>query len=542
MRKDGPYTSKMHQGRINAMAATLPMLDTLPSIDPASGKVLQSFERTSPLAVPQLLTKARAAQQGWAKRSVEARCALIAALKTKILEARELLTDAVVRESGKPRAEAKFADVFVSLDSADYFAKNGAALLKPERVAHHSLAAKAKSGKLFYEPLGVVAIISSWNYPLAIPMGQIIAAVVAGNGVLCKTSDFTPECGELIGKLFRDTGFPADLVTIVQGGGEVGQALIDARPDKVFFTGSVFTGRHVAEACAPLLIPSVLELGGKDAMVVLGDADAEVASSAAVWGSYTNCGQVCLSVERLFVEQSISDVFIQRCVEKTQKLRLGYGSDPETDIGPLIRPQHVQRMSELLADAVQRGAQVLCGGRPRPDLGPNFFEPTVITGVDSAMKLFQDETFGPIMAIRVVRDAEEAITRANDSEFALSASVWTGDLEGGRRIAQRLRAGTVMVNDLISGFAIAEAPHGGCGLSGWGRTHGKAGFQEMVHLKYVNIDRLPRMEKPWWYRYGGDLERAADAFLNFEFAGGIFARLRNARAAMKTMFRDHGLK
>jgi acyl-CoA reductase-like NAD-dependent aldehyde dehydrogenase len=541
-RKDGPYTSMIRQGRINAMAATSPLLDTLPSIDPATGKVLQSYERTSPRAVPQLLARAREAQRGWAKRSVAERCAQIAVLKTKILEAREVLTDAVVRESGKPRAEAKFADIFVSLDSAEYFAQHGERLLKPESVAHHSLAAKAKSGKLFYEPLGVVAIISSWNYPLAIPMGQTIAAVAAGNAVLCKTSDFTPECGELIGKLFRDAGFPADLVTIVQGGGEVGQALIDARPDKVFFTGSVFTGRHVAEACAPLLVPSVLELGGKDAMLVLADADMEVASSAAVWGSYTNCGQVCLSVERLFVEESISEAFIRKCVEKTQKLRIGPGSDPNTEIGPLIRPQHVQRMTDLLADAVQRGAQVLCGGRPRTDLGPNFFEPTVVTGVDSSMKLFQDETFGPIMAIRVVRDAEEAIARANDSEFALSASVWTGDQEGGKRIAQRLRAGAVMVNDLISGFAIAEAPHGGCGLSGWGRTHGEAGLMEMVHVKYIDVDRLPRMEKPWWYRYGGDLEKAADAFLKFEFSGGIFARLRHARAAMKTMFRDHGLK
>src|SRR5258708_28024067 len=275
---------------------------------------------------------------------------------------------------------------------------------------------------------------------------------------------------------------------MVQGGGEVGQALIDARPDKVFFTGSVFTGRHVAEACATLLIPSVLELGGKDAMLVLADADLEVASSATVWGSYTSCGQVCLSVERVFVEQSVSDAFIQKCVEKTQKLCLGVGSDSGTDVGPLIRPQHVQRMSELLADAVKRGAQVLCGGRPRPDLGANFFEPTVITGVDSSMKLFQDETFGPIMAIRVVRDAEEAVALANESEFALSASVWTGDVTAGKRIAQRLRAGTVMVNDLISGFAIAEAPHGGCGLSGWGRTHGKAGFPGMVHVKYVEVE------------------------------------------------------
>src|SRR5260221_4737845 len=215
----GAYTSKMRQGRIDAMAATSSLLDTLPSIDPSTGKVLQSFERTSPLAIPQLLARARVAQQSWAKRRVAERCAQVAVLKTKILEARDLLADAVVRESGKPRAEAKFADVFVSLDSADYFAKHGASLLKPEPVKHHSLSAKAKSGKLFYEPLGVVAIISSWNYPLAIPMGQIIAAVGAGNAVRCQTSDFTPECGEVIGKLFREGGFPVGLGSVVQGGG-----------------------------------------------------------------------------------------------------------------------------------------------------------------------------------------------------------------------------------------------------------------------------------------------------------------------------------
>jgi succinate-semialdehyde dehydrogenase/glutarate-semialdehyde dehydrogenase len=524
------------------MAAISALLDTLPSIDPATAKVLKSFERTSPLAVPQLMARAREAQRAWAKRSVAQRCAQLAILKTKILEARDELADAVVQESGKPRTEAKFADVFVSLDSADYFAKYTPALLNSESVPHHSLAAKAKSGHLVYEPLGVVAVISSWNYPLAIPMSQITAAVAAGNGVICKTSDFTPQCGELIGRLFHDAGFPENLVTIVQGGGDVGQAIIESRPDKVFFTGSVFTGRHVAEACAPLLIPSVLELGGKDAMLVLADADLEVTSSAAVWGSYTNCGQVCLSVERLFVEEAVSEAFLTKCVEKTRKLHIGPGSDPNSEIGPLIRPQHVQRMSELIGDAVQRGARVLCGGRPRPDLGVNFFEPTVITGVDPSMKLFQDETFGPIMAIRVVRDAEQAVRLANETEFALSASVWTKDLEGGRRIARELRAGVVMVNDLISAFAVAEAPHGGCGLSGWGRTHGKAGFQEMLHVKYIDEDRLAWMEKPWWFRYGADLEKAADAFLQFEFGGGLGQRLRNARAALKTVFRDHRLK
>jgi succinate-semialdehyde dehydrogenase/glutarate-semialdehyde dehydrogenase len=328
----------------------------------------------------------------------------------------------------------------------------------------------------------------------------------------------------------------------VQGGGEVGQALIEADPDKILFTGSVATGRRVAEACAKRLIPTVLELGGKDAMLVLGDANLDIAASAAVWGSYTNCGQVCLSVERLFVEQSVSDEFAARCVAKTKKLRLGPGSDPTTDVGPMIRPQHVERMVDLVEDAVSRGARVLCGGYPRVDLGANFFEPTVITNVDSTMKLFQEETFGPILAIQTVADAEEAVARANDSPFALSASVWSGDATRGEAIAKRLRAGAVMVNDAISYFAIAEAPHGGCSASGWGRTHGKAGLLEMVQTKYIDVDRLPGREKPWWYRYGADLERAADAFLQFEYSGSLAVRLRNARAALKTMFRDHGLK
>jgi len=522
------------------MVATPVTLETLPSIDPATGTILANFPRTPVLDVPRLMTNARAAQSAWAKIPIDRRCAQLAVLKQNLLASRDLLTDAVVRESGKPRAEAKFSDLFIALDTASYYASHGPALLQPEPISHHSTAAKMKSGSLLYEPLGVLGIISSWNYPLAIPLSQIIPAVAAGNAVLCKTSDFTPECGALIDKLFRDSGFPESLVTILQGGGDVGQALIDAHPDKLFFTGSVFTGRHVAEACARELIPSVLELGGKDAMLVLADADTNVASSAAVWGSFTNCGQVCLSVERIFIEQSAADAFLTACIEKTKSLRLGPGRDPQTDVGPLIRPQHVQRMSDLVADAVQRGARVLCGGRPRPDIGPNFFEPTVLVGVDSSMHLFRDETFGPILAVQIVKDAEEAIRLANASEFSLAASVWTNDSTRGTEIARRLRAGTVMVNDAVCGFAIAEAPHGGTGLSGWGRTHGKSGLLEMVHLKYLDVDRLPRMEKPWWFRYGAQLEQAADDFLRFEFTGGLAARLRHARGAMKTMFRDRG--
>jgi acyl-CoA reductase-like NAD-dependent aldehyde dehydrogenase len=524
------------------MAATAVPLNALASIDPATGETLGYVEATPGSNLTDVIRRARIAQAPWARLPITARCAHLKKLRDAIMSSRTKLAEAVVRESGKPRVEALFADIFVAVDSAAYFAENTARILRATRLSHHSTAAQAKSGYLTYEPLGVVGMISSWNYPLAIPMSQIIPAIAAGNAVICKTSEFTPQCGALIGKLFSDCGFPKDLVTIVQGVSDVGQALIDASPDKLIFTGSVATGRHVAEACARHLIPTVLELGGKDAMLVLAGANLDAASSAAVWGAYTNCGQVCLSVERLFVEESVSEKFINLCMEKTKKLRLGRGSDPSTDVGPLIRPQHVQRMRDLLADAVQRGAKIQCGGQARPDLGANFFEPSVITGVDSTMRLFQEETFGPILAIQVVKTADEAVANANASPFALAASVWTGNAARGKSIAAQLHAGAVMVNDAISYFAIAEAPHGGCKHSGWGRTHGEAGLLEMVHTKYVDVDHLPRREKPWWYRYGVDLERAADAFLQFEFAGGLATRVRHARGALKTMFRNHGLK
>lgn len=251
------------------MAATAIPIDALPSINPATGQVLAHIEKTPPEMVPRSVTLARAAQREWARVPVRERCKRLGKLGEVLMARRNELADAVVNESGKPRVEALFADVFVALDSTAYWSKHAAAALRPERVPHHSIAAKAKSGRLVYEPIGVIGIISSWNYPLAIPMSQIVPAVVAGNAAVCKSSDFTPQCGALIEKVFHEGGFPQDLVAVVQGGGEVGQALIEASPEKIIFTGSVATGRRVAEACAKRLIPTVLELGGKDAMIVL---------------------------------------------------------------------------------------------------------------------------------------------------------------------------------------------------------------------------------------------------------------------------------
>jgi acyl-CoA reductase-like NAD-dependent aldehyde dehydrogenase len=495
------------------------------SIDPASGSLNQRFEATHPDQVPAIVEHARQAQKDWSTRPLGQRGALLQRLRDVIFDSRDQIADVITRETGKPRVEAIFAEILLALDLTDFFARRAPGWLRPERVPHHNFALKAKSGWLEYEPYGVVAIISPWNFPFSIPLAQIITALVAGNAILLKPSELTPWSGALVGEMISRAGFPQALVQILQGTGELGAAIIDAGPDKVFFTGSVATGQRIAEACGRKLIPSVLELGGKDAMVVLADADLEVASSAAVWGSFTNCGQACLSVERIYVEQAVADRFTNLCVQKTKQLCLGPASNADAEVGPMIRLRQLEKVEAQLRDAVSRGAKILAGGHRRPDLGPNFVEPTVITQVDHSMTLAREETFGPILAIQVVASADAALALANDSCFALSGSIWTADARRGRKLASRLRAGAVMVNDVASYYGIAEAPHGGRGASGWGRTHSRFGLLEMVEVKYVDVDRLPHWAKSWWYGYSAEMTAAASRLVDLLFARGWNRRL-----------------
>ncbi len=500
--------------------------DFVDSVNPATGEVISRTPATPLSAIPEIFEAARAAQIAWAAQPLTERCAMLRQLRDAIFERRDDIASIVVRETGKPRAEAILAEVLLALDTADFLSRQARRWLRPERVPHHNIALKAKSGWLEFEPHGVVAIISPWNFPFAIPMTELIPAIVAGNAVVLKPSELTPVTGALVGELMDRAGFPKGLVQILQGGGEVGAAIIEAGPAKVFFTGSVATGRRIAEACASKLIPSVLELGGKDAMIVLADADLDVASSAAVWGGYTNCGQACLSVERIYVEQPVAEKFLQLCVEKTKRLRLGSSKDTEADIGPMIRERQLEKVEQQLRDAEERGAKILTGGNRRPDLGPNFLEPTVITNVNHSMQLMREETFGPVLAVRSVASADEAIALANDSPFALSASIWTRDASRGREFASRIRAGSVMINDVASYYGISEAPHGGPGWSGWGRTHSRLGLLEMIQVKYVDVDRLPRFAKPWWYGYSEEFAAAAGSMVEALFAPNWKRRLQ----------------
>ncbi len=515
----------------------MPIATKLASIDPATGEVIAEFEMTKPAGVREAMERARRAQARWAEVSLEQRCRVLGRVVEILFRRRHEIAEIVTREAGKPKMESLMAEVMVSLDTARYFQRCARRFLRDERVPHHNLAVKSKRGYLRYEPWGVVGIVSPWNYPFSIPMTQVIPALVAGNGVVLKPSELTPWSGMLVAELFSEAGLPEGVLEIVLGEGPIGAALVEACPDKIVFTGSVRTGRQVLEAASKRMIPCVLELGGKDAMLVLADADLEKASSAAVWGGFTNCGQACLSVERVYVEKPVASQLIEFCVAKAKRIRLGNGLDPDVEMGPMIRPRQIDIVEEQLRDAVNKGARILCGGKRRPDLGEYFFEPTVVVDVDHRMKLMEEETFGPVLAIQVVEDAEEAMERANDSSFGLGASIWTRDGRRGEEMARRLVAGAVMVNDVASYFGICEAPHGGRRNSGLGRTHSRLGLLEMVQVKYIDIERLPGLHKAWWYGYSRALVDATDAFLQMVFAPKWGMRLRSVRGSLRALFR-----
>jgi succinate-semialdehyde dehydrogenase/glutarate-semialdehyde dehydrogenase len=266
-------------------------------------------------------------------------------------------------------------------------------------------------------------------------------------------------------------------------------------------------------------------------MVVLDDADVDVASSAAVWGAFVNAGQACLSVERCYVHRSLYELFGKACAEKTKQLCVGNGMESKTDVGPMINERQVRIVESHVEDAKARGARVLTGAARLPDLGVNFYAPTVLANVTHEMRIMREETFGPVLPVMAFDNDDEAVRLANDSEYGLAASVWTRDRKRGERLALRIHAGTVMVNDVISCFGISEAPHGGVKASGVGRTHGRFGLEEMVKVKYLDIDRMPGMKKVWWHGYGESFRRQMEGFLDMQFARGLGTRLRGALRA-----------
>jgi len=514
---------------------------TVTARNPATGEVLRKFECATPGQVYQAVDSARAAQKTWAATDVNARKEILHAFIRELHARKSEVAVLISRETGKPLAEALVTEVVVALDAADFLLRELPRFLRPERVGHANPMMKARRSYLLREAYGVVGVISPWNYPFSIPAVDVLNALMCGNGVVLKPSEFTPLIALKLKELFDAAGLPAGLLRVIIGDGLTGASLTQAPPehlvDKLIFTGSVSTGKRIARAAAENLLPVVLELGGKDPMIVLEDANLETATSAAVWGAFMNAGQTCLSVERCYVHRSLFDNFVKRCVEKTSQLRVRPKDGGEYDVGPLIHAGQADIVDKQVQEAVAAGAKIECGGRRLDELGMNYYTPTVITGINSSLRLMCEETFGPVLPIIPFDNDDEAISMANDSEFGLAASVWTGDLARGEALARRIQAGAVMVNDVITSFGISEAPHGGVKSSGMGRTHGRAGLGEMVRLKYVDADRMGGVAKAWWFGYGDGYLSQMEGFADFMFSSSIIQRLQGGWRSIGAYFR-----
>lgn len=523
------------------------------SINPATGEPLGQVPDLGPAEVARAIAAARGAQPAWAEIPLEARCRKVAAFADVLMARAEEVIELVVRESGKTPFEALTMEVVVVADLVRYFAKHAPEMLAHESIRMHLL--KHRASYLHFVPRGVVGIIAPWNFPFSIPIGQAMMALIAGNAVVLKPSEVTPLIALKSLELYRAAGLPADLFQVVTGRGATGAALIaggiDAtgsvprpagfprgtglRPssgislepttdegvrssiDYCLFTGSVATGRKVAAACGERLIPYTLELGGKAPAIVCDDADLERAAHAITWGGFANSGQVCASVERVYAVDAIHDAVVAKIVEQTVQLRQGDASAAEVvDIGAMAWDQQLSHVEQIVAAAVAQGATVAAGGRRKAGQGL-FFEPTVLTNCRQDMDVMTKEVFGPVIPIMRVSDEEEAVRLANDSQLGLLAYVFTRDRERGKRLAERIAAGTVMVNDVLNTFACPETPWGGVKHSGIGRTHSINGLRDLCELRHVNYDRVAFGRDAWWYPYKEGTFRAALRAARFLF-------------------------
>jgi len=436
------------------------------------------------------IARARAAQPAWAATSMQERAAIVQRALHIVLEMQDEIIDTVVAETGKARTDAMSMEIFSVADSLCYYAKNAGKFLAPRKRRVHGLLGLMKQLRIVYKPLGVVGLITPWNGPFVLVMNQAAQAILAGNTVVAKGSEVTPFSARLAETIFTKAGLPEGVLQVLLGDGETGAAIVRGGVDKVSFTGSVATGRKVAEACASQLIPCTLELGGNDAMIVCADADLDRAADGAWLGSCMNTGHYCCGTERIYVVEEVYEEFLQRVLDKGKHLRQGQQYGWEEDIGAVFWDRQLAIIEAHVEDARAKGANILVGGRRNPDLPGLYYEPTVITGVDNSMDIMRQETFGPILCIQKVASEDEAIALANDSEFGLNGNVWTRDKDKGYRLAAAIDTGSCSVNDMAVSYGIPAAPFGGRKNSGLGQVNGKKGLRGYCHEMPIVIDRF----------------------------------------------------
>ncbi len=499
--------------------------------NPANGSLLGEVPAVSEAEARAALIRARAAAKDWARRPIPERARIVRQFAATLSAHAGDVARLISAESGKTLYEAHLFEIVSLMHLSGYFARRAAHILKPRRIRISVF--KNRASYIHYKPRGVVLVIAPWNFPVSIPMGEVVMALLAGNAVLLKPASLTPLVALRMRELFTEAGLPADVFQVLPGPGRMASSLIEQGGiDYVNFTGSTEVGRRVAALCGEHLIPCSMELGGKDPAIVCADADLETAAQTVVWGAFANSGQICASVERAYVARPVFDAFVDRVVALTCDLKQGPPlSSADLDVGAMTDPQQVDVVEAQVRDAVARGARVLVGGR-RAVHGPQFFEPTVLVDVEPQADVVREETFGPLLPILPFDDEDEAVRLANDSPYGLSAYVFSRDRKRAERIAERLEAGTVMINDVLATHAYPETPWGGVKASGIGRVHADDGLRDLSVAYHVNTE-VVTLPNPARYPYSG---RKVKQFLGLvrlvHGLGGLKGRL----AALKGLF------
>jgi acyl-CoA reductase-like NAD-dependent aldehyde dehydrogenase len=465
--------------------------------NPATLEPIAELPVASSVDVADAVLRARKAQGAWQKTSFGERTKLLYRLRDFLLDEQDKLADILTAETGRPRAEAYGNELFYLCDAIGSWGKKSAGYLKPQSIRPHFLLMKSKRVVSTYAPRGVIGIISPWNFPLTLTLGEAIPALMAGNAVVIKPSELTPLSARFGAEIAAEAGFPENLLQVVIGFGATAEALID-HVDMIAFTGSVATGRRVMQRAAERLIPVSLELGGKDPMIVLKDAELDRAAGACVWGALMNAGQACTSIERVYVEAAVYQPFVDRVIARVRAIRQGPSKDT-VEIGSMTSEAQLAKVEAQVNEAVARGARVLVGGRRNPNFSGLYYEPTVLVDVDQSMSVMREETFGPVIPILKVRDAEEALNLANDCAYGLGGSVFSANKSAAWRIAERMETGSVCINDTLVNYIIPDAPMGGLKDSGFGFRHGAEGIRKYCRQKTIVIDRLGLKEEFPWY-------------------------------------------
>jgi acyl-CoA reductase-like NAD-dependent aldehyde dehydrogenase len=514
-------TGKQTNG--TAGGATGSSAETIEVRNPATGDLVATIPVDPPEAVAATVARVRANQPEWEAMGIEARYHWLGKLRDWVLDNKDRVLDTMQAETGKVRADAANEPVYLA-DIINFYGTRAAKFIGEESVRPHSGLLAAKKLRVQYRPHPVVGIISPWNFPLILSLGDAIPALMAGAAVVVKPSEFTPLGLIEVVKAWKEEIGGPDVLDCVQGIGETGGALVDA-VDFIQFTGSDRTGRKVMARAAETLTPVSLELGGKDPMIVLADADLDRAANAAAWGGMMNSGQICMSVERIYVEEPAYDEFVAKLTREVSKLRQGpdrAGGDPK-DVGAMTSPNQIGIVEDHVNDALASGARAMTGGR-RVEGPGDYFEPTVLVDVDHSMKVMRDETFGPVVGVMKVRDAEEALRLANDSRYGLSGSVF-GQRERAEQVARRVECGAINVNDVLVNYFASDVPMGGWKQSGIGTRHGEYGIKKFCRSESLVITRFAGKREPTWYPYTKSRRRIVDWIAQAVNARGLKRRL-----------------